>query len=243
MVEKQDLVIVIPTFNEKGNVNLLVKGIFKANRQSKVVFVDDNSPDGTGEILDSLAFKYNGRVFVIHRKSKHRSIGRSYVEGFLYALRKFKSGLFMSMDADLSHDPAAIPEFIKAIKGHDLILGSRYIPGGGTSFSLDRKIMSKGANWLAIKLLKLPVHDTTGAYRLYRREVLENIGLKNIKSDGYSLFEEFIFIANSKGFRIKEVPIFFRDREHGKSKLGKKELIRFFLTLMRLRFSHDMRRG
>jgi len=235
MAKKQDLIIVIPTFNEKDNAKLLVQGIFKANRHARVLFVDDNSPDDTGGVLDALARKHKGKVFVIHRKALQRSLGRSYIEGFSYALRRFKSDLFMSMDADISHDPAHIPRFIRRMNDYDLVLGSRYINGGGTSFGFNRRIMSKGANWLAIKLLNLPVHDVTGSFRLYKRRVLEQIGLENIMSNGYSFFEEFLFLAKKKGFTIGEVPIFFKDREHGKSKLRGKEMFYFFITLLRLR--------
>ena len=234
--------IVIPTYNEKENLPELIKKIVnvfeKNNLDGNVIVVDDNSPDGTGHIADQLAEK-DHRIQVIHRKGK-LGIGTAHIAGFKHALKHNNSDLIFSMDSDLSHDPKYLPDFINMHeKGFDVIVGSRYVDGGGVvNWGLYRKAVSKGANVLASTLLGVKVHDMTTGYRCYDRRVLEKLDLDSIKSNGYSFLEEILFFCKKEDFSISETPIIFVDRAHGKSKLSKKEMIKFFLTILRLRFGH-----
>ena len=230
--------IVIPTYNEKENLPELIGKIFnvfeKNNLNGNVIVVDDNSPDGTGHIADQLVEKDN-RIQVIHRKGK-LGIGTAHIAGFKHAIKVNHSDLIFSMDSDLSHDPKYLPNFIDMYEnGWDVVVGSRYVNGGGVvNWGLYRKAVSKGANLLASTLLGVKVHDMTTGYRCYDRKVLEKLDLDSIKSNGYSFLEEILFYCNKENFSIGETPIIFVDRTHGKSKLSKKEMIKFFLTIMRL---------
>ena len=230
--------IVIPTYNEKENLPELINKIFnifeKCNLDGNVIVVDDSSPDGTGYIADQLAKKDN-RVQVIHRKGK-LGIGTAHIAGFKHAIEINHSDLIFSMDSDLSHDPKYLPNFIELHEnGCDVIVGSRYVEGGGViNWGLYRKAVSKSANLLSSTLLGVKVHDMTTGYRCYDRKVLEKLDLDSIRSNGYSFLEEILFYCNKENFSIGETPIIFMDRAHGKSKLSKKEMIKFFLTIMRL---------
>lgn len=230
--------IVIPTYNEKENLPELIDKIFnvfeKNNLDGNVIVVDDNSPDGTGHIADRLAEKDN-KIQVIHRKGK-LGIGTAHIAGFKHAIEVNHSDLIFSMDSDLSHDPKYLPNFIEMHEnGCDVVVGSRYVEGGGVvNWGLYRKAVSKGANLLASTLLGVKVHDMTTGYRCYGRKVLEKLDLDSIKSNGYSFLEEILFYCNKEDFSIGETPIIFVDRAHGKSKLSKKEMVKFFLTILRL---------
>ena len=231
--------IVIPTYNEKENLPELIDKIFnvfeKNQLNGNVIVVDDNSPDGTGHIADQLAEKDN-RIQVIHRKGK-LGIGTAHIAGFKHAIEVSNSNLIFSMDSDLSHDPKYLPDFIEMHeKGFDVVVGSRYVDGGGVeNWGLYRKAVSKGANLLASTLLGVKVHDMTTGYRCYDRKVLEELDLDSIKSNGYSFLEEILFYCKNKNFSIGETPIVFVDRTHGKSKLSKNEMVKFFITILRLR--------
>lgn len=234
--------IVIPTYNEKENLPELIDKIFnvfeKNNLDGNVIVVDDNSPDGTGHIADRLAEKDN-KIQVIHRKGK-LGIGTAHIAGFKHAIEVNHSDLIFSMDSDLSHDPKYLPNFIEMHEnGCDVVVGSRYVEGGGVvNWGLYRKAVSKGANLLASSLLGVKVHDMTTGYRCYDKKVLEKLDLDSIRSNGYSFLEEILFYCNKENFSIGETPIIFVDRAHGKSKLSKKEMVTFFLTIVRLRFGH-----
>lgn len=230
--------IVIPTYNEKENLPELIDKIFnvfeKNQLNGNVIIVDDNSPDGTGHIADQLAER-DSRIQVIHRKGK-LGIGTAHIAGFKHAIEVNHSDLIFSMDSDLSHNPKYLPNFIEMYKnGCDVVVGSRYVEGGGVvNWGLYRKAVSKGANLLASTLLGVKVHDMTTGYRCYGRKVLEKLDLDSIKSNGYSFLEEILFYCNKEDFSIGETPIIFVDRAHGKSKLSKKEMVKFFLTILRL---------
>ena len=232
--------IVIPTYNEKENLPELIDKIFnvfeKNQLNGNVIVVDDNSPDGTGHIADQLAEKDN-RIQVIHRKGK-LGIGTAHIAGFKHAIEVSNSNLIFSMDSDLSHDPKYLPDFIEMHeKGFDVVVGSRYVDGGGVeNWGLYRKAVSKGANLLASTLLGVKVHDMTTGYRCYDRKVLEELDLDSIKSNGYSFLEEILFYCKNENFIIGETPIVFVDRTHGKSKLSKNEMVKFFLTILKLKF-------
>jgi len=232
--------IVIPTYNEKENLPELINKIFnvfeKNQLNGNVIIVDDNSPDGTGHIADQLS-KKDHRIQVIHRKEK-LGIGTAHIAGFKHAIEVNHSDLIFSMDSDLSHDPKYLPNFIELHEnGCDVVVGSRYVEGGGVvNWGLYRKAVSKSANLLASTLLGVKVHDMTTGYRCYDRKVLEKLDLDSIRSNGYSFLEEILFHCNNEDFSIGETPIIFVDRTHGKSKLSKNEMVKFFLTILRLKF-------
>ncbi|MFC1648300.1 polyprenol monophosphomannose synthase [Nanoarchaeota archaeon] len=230
------ITIVIPTYNEAQNIEKLISLIFKVKLKEKVflIFVDDNSPDGTGKMLDKLAKKHKGAIKVIHRKDE-RGLGSAYVRGFQEAL-KTKASVIFGMDADLSHDPKYLPDFMKKIReGYDIVQGSRYMEGGGVNWSWHRIFISKSANLFATTILGLDVHDVTGSYKAYKREVMKALDIGSITSNGFSFFEEILYRAKLKGYKIGETPIFFTDRKLGKSKLSKIEMFKFFVTIIRLR--------
>ncbi|WP_321419158.1 polyprenol monophosphomannose synthase [uncultured Methanomethylovorans sp.] len=231
--------IVLPTYNEKENLTLVIQkllNVFDDNRvKGNIIIVDDNSPDNTGILADQIA-KREDRVQVIHREGK-MGLGTAYVTGFKHALENNMADLVFSMDCDQSHDPAYIPDFIDMhLKGYDIVVGSRYISGGGVeNWGIHRRIMSKGANLLSSTVLGIKVKDMTTGYRCYAGTVLKDINMDSITSNGYSFLEEILFMCNKRGFIIGETPIVFIDRTLGSSKLSKNEMWKFFLTLIRLK--------
>jgi dolichol-phosphate mannosyltransferase len=225
--------IVVPTYNEAANIRVLIPKIHQAmgGLQYEVVVVDDNSPDGTAKTAIELGKSYSVRV--INRPGK-LGLGTAYIAGLLHAVEQ-GSDLAFTMDADLSHDPAALPLFIEASKKHDVVVGSRYISGGGIpNWAWHRRVMSWGGNLLARTLLGLKPHDVTTGYRCYKPHVLKKIRLHTIKNSGYAFLEEVLFRCARHDASIGEVPIVFHERAGGKSKLGKKEIFKFLLTLFRL---------
>lgn len=232
------VLIVIPTYNEKENLETLVERLRAAVPEGHFLIVDDGSPDGTGEIADGLVAASEGWVHVLHRTSKD-GLGRAYVAGFLWGLERGYARL-VQMDADLSHDPKDVPKLLAATEGGtaDFALGSRYVPGGGTlNWGLFRRILSRGGSLYARTILRLPHHDLTGGFKCWKREVLEAIDLPSIRSNGYSFQIEMTFRALKKGFRAVEVPIVFTDRVDGVSKMSKRIVLEAVLMVWRLRFS------
>lgn len=228
-------IIIVPTYNEKDNIEVLIRRIADLSIDGlHVCVVDDNSPDGTGTIVDKLIAEFSF-VTVIHRKEK-LGLGSAYISGFKKALGEDADYIF-EMDADLSHDPDDIPRFLKEIKGDcDVVIGSRRIPEGGVeNWSMIRNWMSKGAMWFSRVMLGLKTRDVTSGYRCYSRKVIESIDWEKIKGNGYSFQEETIYLCEKKGFKVKEIPILFRDRTYGHSKLSKREIIKFFITIVKLR--------
>jgi len=231
--------IVIPTYNESQNLPVLIGqlvNVFKKHKiNGTIIIVDDNSPDGTGIVADDLS-KKETIVHVIHRHEK-LGIGSAYIRGIEYANEKIASDVVFTMDSDLSHDPECIPDFIKlCIKGCDVVVGSRYIENGEIeNWPFHRKIISKGANLLASTVLGVNIHDMTTGYRCYTKKVIQTIDLNSIKSDGYSFLEEILFRCAEKKFIICETPIVFHDRKHGKSKLSRYEMVKFLITILRLK--------
>ena len=222
------IAVVVPTYNEKENVPRLVAQIEKVFAKHSIsgyiVIVDDNSPDGTGVIADSLA-RVHGNIHVIHRTSK-LGIGSAYREGFKHAMA-LKCTAVIEMDADLSHNPSLIPSFISQIEeGYSVVVGSRYVKGGNiVGWSWVRRLISRGANLLARSVLQLSPFDVTSGYRAYHTSVLSRLDLSTIKSDGYAFQVEMIYRAQKEHFKIREIPITFIDRKFGKSKLGKREIL------------------
>jgi dolichol-phosphate mannosyltransferase len=227
--------IIIPTYNEAENLTKLVEQIFSLNiAELNIIIVDDNSSDGTGKIADELSQKYPLRV--IHRQAK-QGLGSAYVSGFKAAIR-LGADLVFEMDADFSHDPKDIPRLIEEIKnGYDLVIGSRRIRSGNVSgWSWIRNLESKSAMTFARAILGLKTKDITAGFRCYRTSILKQIDLDKIHAGSYAFQEEMIYLSERKGFKIKEIPVTFIDRKFGKSKLGVKDILEFFVTVLRLRF-------
>jgi len=214
------ILVIIPTYNEKENISTILPLVLKQDQEIEVLVVDDNSPDGTGRLVEELQSS-NPRIKLIKREKKS-GLGTAYIAGFDYALQNGYDYIF-EMDSDFSHEPSYIPDFLKAIKDSDLVLGSRYIRGVNVvNWPMTRLLLSYFANVYARWVTGLPVRDSTGGFKCFRREVLEKIGLDNIHSNGYAFQIEMNFRAWKKGFKIKEIPIIFVDRRAGESKMSKK---------------------
>jgi dolichol-phosphate mannosyltransferase len=215
------ITIILPTYNEVENLPRLIPALFDQNVPDlKLLIVDDNSPDGTGEIAEQLARQYPGRIEVLHRDGP-RGLGRAYVAGFKHVLQSDAQAIGQ-MDTDFSHPPDRLPLLVEKLKDCDLALGSRYVPGGGVDehWPLWRKALSRWANFYARTILGLPVRDVTGAYRLWRRELLARIPYENVVSNGYVFLVEMLHLANQHGAHFGEVPIYFADRKFGESKMN-----------------------
>jgi len=225
--------MIVPTYNECENVEPLTREILALNRLDYIIVVDDNSPDGTGQIADSLAAE-DSRVVVVHRPGK-QGLGRAYVAGFGKAL-ELGCSIIMTMDADFSHHPRYIPAMIDLLaQGYDITIGSRYVPGGGTrNWGVERQFLSAGANSFARLSLGLQAHDCTAGFRAYRRQVIESIPLEQIRSNGYSFLVEMLYRCQRRGFRVGETPIIFEDRRVGQSKISQQEIVRSMRTVFRL---------
>ena len=226
--------IIIPTYNELENLRPLLQEIFSYAQETDMLIVDDNSPDGTGKLADEI-HNENPQVHVLHRAGK-LGLGTAYIAGFKYAVAHDYDAAF-EMDADFSHDPRYLPDFLKAIERADLVIGSRYIPGGGTpNWSFLRRFISGGGNIFARFMLGIPVQDCTAGFRCYRRQVLESIDLDTIQSQGYAFQVEMAYRVMRQGFKIVETPIVFMDRRIGKSKMSRKIVIEAFIYVLRARF-------
>jgi dolichol-phosphate mannosyltransferase len=211
--------VVLPTYNESENLERIVAAILDQLPESRrVLIVDDNSPDGTGEIADGLAAEED--VSVLHRPEK-QGLGPAYLAGFREALAG-GAELIVEMDADFSHDPHHLPALLRAIEGVDLAIGSRYVPGGGiTDWGPMRRLISRGGSAYARTALGIGIRDLTGGFKCFRREVLESIELDTIESRGYAFQVETTYRAIKHGFQVVEVPIVFRDRREGSSKMSR----------------------
>ncbi len=227
--------IVIPTYNEKENIEELVKEIDNLKIEDlNILIVDDNSPDGTGEIADRLKNSYP--VEVLHRQDK-QGLGSAYRAGFKYCLEHNAEYIF-EMDADFSHKPKDVPRMLQAAQvGADLVIGSRKIKGGKIiGWNAWRHFCSDGAMFASRIMLGLKTKDVTAGFRCFKAETLKTIKYSEIKSNGYAFQEEMIYRIEKAGLKVVEVPVVFLDREKGKSKLNKKDIIDFFVTIIRLKF-------
>ncbi|HET7599037.1 MAG TPA: polyprenol monophosphomannose synthase [Gemmatimonadales bacterium] len=214
------VLVVIPTYNERINLPLLVPQVLAQDPRIEVLVVDDNSPDGTGELADRMAAA-EPRVHVLHRAAKE-GLGKAYIAGFRWALERGYDLVF-EMDADFSHDPKFLPEFLRAAEGADLVIGSRYKTGVNViNWPISRLLLSLGANHYAKWITGLPVEDSTGGFKCFRRQVLEAIPLERVRSNGYAFQIEMSFLAWKRGFRICEIPIVFTDRVEGQSKMSRR---------------------
>jgi dolichol-phosphate mannosyltransferase len=224
--------IIIPTYNERENLGPLVEGIAGLGLGSHILVVDDNSPDGTGQLADELAARYEGMA-VIHRPAK-LGLGTAHIAGIQAALTDGAAWV-VTMDADFSHHPRHIPSLLAALAQFDLVIGSRYVDGGGTRYcTLPRKALSRGANLFARTALGLHATDATAGFRAYRRPVLESIALDEIVSNGYSFLIEMLYRCQRQGWTIGEVPIIFENRQRGASKISRGEILRAMQTVLRL---------
>jgi dolichol-phosphate mannosyltransferase len=214
------VLVVVPTYNELMNLPHVVPAILSQDPRIHILVVDDNSPDGTGALADRLS-EIEPRVQVLHRTNKE-GLGKAYLAGFRWALAREYEVIF-EMDADFSHDPERIGDFLRAIEDADLVLGSRYVKGVNViNWPISRLLLSLGANLYARIVTGLPLSDATGGFKAFRRQVLEAIDLDKVRSNGYAFQIEMSFIAWKKGFRLKEIPIVFTDRMEGQSKMNKK---------------------
>lgn len=225
---------IVPTYNERENIETLVEELLALPNRLDVIIVDDNSPDGTGAIADRMAAESDGRVEVVHRAGK-LGLGTAYLAGFRRALTG-DAELIGTMDADFSHSPRYVPAMVgKISQGYDVVIGSRYVRGGGTSgCTFGRKLLSWGANAFARTMLGLRAHDTTAGFRCYRRAVLEELDLDEIKASGYSFLMEMLYRVQRRGWRVGEIPIVFENRRLGASKVSKVEVSRAMGTVLRL---------
>ena len=229
--------ICLPTYNERDNLEPMLRALAAILRDGdRVLVIDDASPDGTGELADSLAAELAG-VEVIHREEK-QGLGPAYIAGFRRALAE-DADLVVQIDCDFSHDPAVVPSLIAAAEaGADVVLGSRYVPGGAIpNWTIPRRIVSKFGNYYARLWLQSPIHDMTGGFRCYRRKVIEAIDLDSVHSRGYAFQVEIAYRVRRAGFRVVEVPITFRDRERGVSKMSRAIMVEaaWKVPLLRLR--------
>jgi dolichol-phosphate mannosyltransferase len=222
--------IIIPTYNELDNINRLIPELLSSyNSDLEILVVDDNSPDGTGSYVEELS-KANCRVHVLRRERK-MGLGTAYCAGFKYAIQN-KYDFIFEMDADFSHDPKEITNFLETIKDADLVIGSRYLSGVNVvNWPMHRLLLSYFANKYTRVITGLRIHDSTGGFKCFRRKVLESINLDEITSNGYAFQIEMNFKTWKKGFVIKEIPIVFVDRQAGKSKMSKK-IVREAVTLV-----------
>jgi dolichol-phosphate mannosyltransferase len=227
-----EVLVIVPTYNEMENIAHLVERILGVNERVEVLVVDDGSPDQTGAYAEGLALS-EPRLHVLHRPAK-MGLGSAYCCGFDYALRAGYDRVF-TMDADFSHPPESIPVMIEKSKSSDLVIGSRYVPGGAVVGSpRGRRLLSRAANFLATHLLGLHAKDCTAGFRCYHRQLLEKVGYRSVKSSGYSFLIEMLYLCQRSGYSVAEVPITFRDRAMGQSKISRTEIRLALLTVLRL---------
>ena len=225
------ILVCIPTYNEKENIEILCKKIFSLKKNINLLIVDDNSPDKTYEIVEKLKFKYKN-LFLIRRKSK-MGIGSALRVGFEFAVKK-KYYAVITLDADLSHDPKKIPLFIDKLKNNDFVIGSRYIKGGKSEYKGIRDILSRAANKLCFVLLSMPFSEFTTSYRIYNYKCIKMLTNKKLIAEDYSSMIEFFFHIYYSGFKCCEIPISFKNRYKGNSKIPKLQIAYTFFKLLKL---------
>ena len=234
------LTIVIPTYNEAENLPKLVSALFALPLEDlSLLVVDDNSPDGTGELAERLGHEHPGRLSVLHRRNK-AGLGTAYIAGFQYAL-KAGAQMIAQMDADFSHPPEKLVEMARTLQDCDVVLGSRYVPGGSVDerWPAWRRGLSAWGNFYARTILGLPMRDVTGGFRLWRRETLLGMPLHMVQSNGYAFQVEIAYLAYLLGFTQKEVPIYFADRRWGQSKMSFRIQREAALRVWQMRFRYQ----
>ncbi len=234
------LFIVLPTYNERENLPLMVDALFALGIPDlNIMVVDDNSPDGTGTLADNLAAQHPRKIHVLHRTEKN-GLGPAYVAGFKQAIT-LGADYIIQMDCDFSHQPKYIPELLKAIKNSDLVIASRFVKGGSVdeNWSFYRKLLSWFANRIYTPLiLGIPVYDATGGYRIWRRDTLVGLDLERVRSNGYVFQVEMAYVASKLGFRVTEMPIYFPDRVRGDSKMDVRIQIEAALRVWQVMMRH-----
>jgi dolichol-phosphate mannosyltransferase len=234
MTPSRRALICLPTYDERDNVGPITEAILAAAPEVEILVIDDGSPDGTGELADAIAAR-EPRVHVLHRARKE-GLGKAYLAGFAWALARGYD-LVLEMDADFSHDPRHLPAILAKAAEADVVLGSRYVPGGGTvNWGLGRRLLSRGGSLYARTVLGLKIRDLTGGFKCFRREVLEAIDLGTVECTGYAFQIELTFRAVRRGFRVAEVPITFADRRVGKSKMSKRIVFEAVRKVWGMRF-------
>lgn len=225
--------IIIPTYNERENISAIVPAIFQATPDVEILVVDDNSPDGTGEVVRSLQSRFP-HLHLLSRKGKE-GLGRAYLAGFRWGLEK-GYGALVQMDADFSHRPEDLVHLIAALPENDFVMGSRWVPGGQTvNWGLGRKFISRGGSFYARQILRFPVRDWTGGFNGWKAQTLANLGLDSVRSEGYSFQIELKYRALKLGFKGKEVPIVFEDRRVGQSKMSSRIVLEALYRVWSLR--------
>ena len=232
--------IVIPTYNEIENLESLARSVLSVVPANvDILIVDDGSPDGTGKLADQLA-QETGRVHVLHREKK-MGLGTAYVHGFTWGLQK-QYEVLIEMDADFSHDPKYLGQMLALLKDNDVVIGSRYVPGGGTvNWGLGRKIISRGGSLYSRIILGASIRDFTGGFNGWKKTVLESVDLPSLRSDGYSFQIELKYRAFRRGFKITEFPIVFADRKVGKSKMNRKIVLEALVRVWGFRWRASSR--
>ncbi len=238
-----NITIVLPTYNEAENLPKLVSALFLLPLNLSLLVVDDNSPDGTGQIADDLAKTHSDRIYVLHRTGK-QGLRSAYMEGFRKAF-ELGAEAVVQMDADFSHDPQVLRDMAREIETCDVVIGSRYVPGGSVdqAWPLWRKSLSAFGNTYARTILQSPLHDMTTGFRMWRREALLKMPLDRIRSSGYIFLVEMAYVAFLMGFRIVEVPIYFADRRFGKSKMSLKIQLEAAMRIWDVRWHYRDMRG
>ncbi len=233
--DNDSVIVVVPTYNERPNIETLVRGVLAQGSRYHVLIIDDGSPDGTGELADILVASHPGRIEVIHRAAKG-GLGPAYIAGFSRALA-LAPALIVQMDADLSHDPDALPRLIAAASQADLVIGSRYVPDGDTAgWPLWRRVLSRMGGNYARAVLGAPIADLTGGFKVWRPATLAAIELEHLQSDGYAFTIESTWRALRNGASVVELPIVFTDRVAGASKLSRRIVIEAALLVWKLRW-------
>jgi len=224
--------VIVPTYNERANLPVLIAELMK-QPGVRVLVVDDHSPDGTGAVADELAREHSGRITVLHRTGR-RGLGRSYVDGIRQAIAS-GADLICQMDADFSHDPARLPDLLAAADRADLVIGSRYVPGGAVvNWPRRRLLLSRFANMYVRAITHVKARDCTSGYRCWRRDALASLSLDEFVSDGYSFLVEMLFVASRQGRRVAEVPITYVERREGQSKMSRGVILESAITPWRL---------
>jgi len=233
-MKKHDKVVIVPTYNEAGVISDLIEEVFRVLPDLDILIVDDNSPDGTGDIVNGLAGD-DERINCLHR-AKKEGIGPAYIEGFKWAIDKGYD-LIVQMDADFSHDPAYIPRFLELMDEYDVVIGSRYVKGGKVGdWGIIRKFVSRCGSLYAKIILALPVNDLTGGFKCFKRNMLETLELDKICTHGYAFQIETTYRAFRKGARIKEFPITFPDRRIGETKMRGGIVLEAIFAVLKMRF-------
>ncbi len=234
--------IILPTYNERKNISLILDKLLVTFKSIKdfdmsILVVDDNSPDKTWEVVEKYAKQHQNIVLLF--REKKQGLGAAYIAGMNYAIKKLKADFVFNMDADMSHDPNLIHRMLDLTDKYDLIIGSRYIKGGGfTNWPWHRKIISSGANLLASQILGLRIKDISSGFRCYKKEIFDKVRLNAIRSQGYAFLEELLYFCVKSGAKVKEIPLVFVDRTKGETKLTKEEMMKFGLTIVKLRLKY-----